>query len=194
MFTGIIQKTTKIMSVTDERGALRARLSKPHDWQLTKGQSISIDGICSTVVAYDEDSFDVQYIPETLSKTTAGAFAAGSVVNLERSLRLTDFVDGHLVQGHVDAAVEIDSVVHEGSTYELSISIPERLHMFVAALGSIAINGVSLTVARRESGIATVALIPETLESTNLGRIQKGDHVNVEVDIVARYLAAQGNK
>lgn len=193
MFTGIIQKRSNIVSTHDEGEVLRVQLQKPDTWELSIGQSVAVDGICSTVVSFAPDSFDVQYIPETLAKTTAGSFRAGRVVNLERSLKLTDFVDGHLVQGHVDAAVKVTRVSRELG-HRLSVSVPDTLRRFVAPLGSIAINGVSLTVAEFEDGVITVALIPETLESTNLGTLTAGDAVNLEVDVIARYVAAQTKK
>ncbi len=193
MFTGIIQATAKVTSAKSAGDCIRVGIKKPKDpkaWKLALGQSISIDGICSTVTAVSKDAFEVEYMPETLKKTTAGSFAKGVLVNLERSLALKDFVDGHIVQGHVDARARAASIADEGNTRRIAIEIPKDLARFVAALGSIAINGVSLTVARFESGKATVALIPHTLSHTNLGALKRGDSVNIEVDVMARYIVA----
>ena len=190
MFTGIIQSKSKVVSTQKKGSVIQVRLEKPRDWKLVLGQSISIDGICSTVTVLSKEYFEVDYMPETLSKTTAGSFAKGSIVNLERSLTLNDYIDGHIVQGHVDARARIAEVVEEGNTRRITIEIPKLLLRFVAALGSIAINGVSLTVARLAGSRATVALIPHTLAVTNLGSLKKGDVVNIEADLMARYIVA----
>lgn len=190
MFTGIIQATAKVTSAKKAGDCIRIGIRKPAAWKLVLGQSISIDGICSTVVARSKDTFDVEYMPETLLKTTAGSFAHDTLVNLERSLTLNDFIDGHIVQGHVDARARVTGVVDEGNTRRITVEIPKALVRYVAALGSIALNGVSLTVARLESGSATVALIPHTLAHTNLGALKKGDLVNMEADLLARHIVA----
>lgn len=190
MFTGIIQTTVPITSAT-EKGSLRqVRVKKPKGWKLKLGQSISIDGICSTVTKQDASSFEVDYMEETLKKTTAGSFEKGVTVNLERSLTLNDYIDGHIVQGHVDARARVVSVAVEGESWLITIALPPHLTRYVAALGSIAINGVSLTVARLSGAHATMALIPHTLAATNLGALEKGDEVNVEADLMARYIVA----
>ena len=190
MFTGIIQSKARVASTTRKGSVVQVRLEKPHDWKLSIGQSISIDGICSTVTVLPKGSFEVEYMPETLLKTTVRSFAKGTIVNLERSLTLNDYIDGHVVQGHVDARARIVEVVEEGNTRRITIEIPKPLLRYVAALGSIAISGVSLTVARLSGNRATVALIPHTLAVTNLGLLKKGDMVNVEADLMARYIVA----
>jgi riboflavin synthase len=190
MFTGIIQSKAKVVSTQKKGSVIQVRLEKPRDWKLTIGQSISVDGICSTVTLLPKGFFEVEYMPETLLKTTAGSFAKGSVVNLERSLTLNDYIDGHIVQGHVDARARVAEVIEEGTTRRITIEIPKPLHRYVAAQGSIAINGVSLTVARLSGARATVALIPHTLTVTNLGALKKGDMVNIEADLMARYIVA----
>jgi len=193
MFTGIIQATTKVKEIKRAGECIQVRLQKPKKpsvWKFNLGQSISIDGICSTVTKQSKDFFEVEYMPETLLKTTAGSFMKDALVNLERSLTLRDFIDGHVVQGHVDARAKVSTIVEHGTPRDITIEIPLSLVRYVAALGSIAINGVSLTVARLASGKATVALIPHTLVHTNLGNLKKGDSVNVEVDVMARYIVA----
>ena len=193
MFTGIIQATSKVTATKKSGSVIAVRIKKPQKpavWKLALGQSISIDGICSTVTAQNKDEFEVEYMPETLLKTTAGSFARDALVNLERSLTLKDFVDGHVVQGHVDARAKIAAVVEEGTTRRITIELPKGLVRYVAALGSIAISGVSLTVARLSGTKATVALIPHTLSHTNLGMLKRRDLVNIEVDVMARYIVA----
>jgi riboflavin synthase len=190
MFTGIIQSKTEVSSAIKKGNIIQVRLKKPQDWKLSIGQSVSIDGICSTVTTMPKGSFEVEYMPETLLKTTAGSFGPGSCVNLERSLTLNDYIDGHIVQGHVDARARVIETVEEGSTRRITIDIPMTLSHYIAALGSIAVNGVSLTVARLDGARATVALIPHTLAVTNLGQLKKGDLVNIEADLMARYIVA----
>ncbi len=194
MFSGIIQATAPILSA-DKHGECRVvRIQKPRGWKLADGQSVAIDGICSTVTKHAAGFFEVEYMSETLGKTTAGAFAEKRMVNLERSLTLNSFVDGHLVQGHIDARGRIKRIVDAEHTRLLTIALPLRLMKCVALHGSIAVNGVSLTVARLHQSSFAIALIPHTLANTNLGVIAKGDKVNVETDMIARYLDALRSK
>lgn len=188
MFSGIVQATSKVIS-TAERGACKAvTIERPRGWKLAKGQSISLDGICSTVVRFNAKSFEVEYMPETLSKTTAGDFNTKSVLNLERSLTLRDYVDGHMVMGHVDSRVRVKSFDKQKNSALLTIELPATLRKFVARHGSVTLNGVSLTVARKGASTCAVALIPHTLSHTNLGTLKPGSWVNIEVDVVARYV------
>jgi len=190
MFTGIIEHTARVVSAEDRAGIRRVGITLPPKWRVRLGQSIAIDGICSTVAGISAKSFMVEYMPETLAKTTAQLFGKGRVVNLERSLTLGRFVDGHLVQGHVDARVRVARVTGDWGVHRLTIFLPAPLRKFVAERGSIAINGVSLTVAAKGKSNCTVALIPYTLSHTDLGMLKKGDEVNIETDLIARYLAA----
>jgi riboflavin synthase len=178
----------KVRSVTKDGSVLRARVGRPTDWELTIGQSIAVDGVCSTVIAFDADSFMVEYMPETMIKTTVGSFQEGTKVNLERSLTLQDFIDGSLVSGHVDATGSIEKIETRGETKEMTVSFPAELKKYIAPKGSIVVNGVSLTVVSVEGGVLRVALISYTLEQTNLGLLEKGDMVNIEVDMLARYV------
>ena len=191
MFTGIIRAVVPILSVGPSEQNIVARIKTPASWKLELGQSIAIDGVCSTVTSIDTESFEVVWMPETIAKTIVGAYQPGSHVNLERSLTLSDFVDGHLVQGHVDSRAKVLKVEKDDAGTRITVEAPEELARFVAEKGSICINGVSLTVAAKSGPLATVALIPYTLEHTNLGRLMEGDMVNLEVDIVARYLIAR---
>lgn len=188
MFSGIVQATKKVVA-TEKRGICTAvTIAKPRGWRLTKGQSISIDGICSTVVGLSGKTFEVEYMPETLSKTTAGTWAKNTLLNLERSLTLRNYIDGHLVMGHVDARVRVKSFEKAKNSALLTIEIPTPLPKFLALHGSVTLNGASLTIARKHEKTISVALIPHTLAHTNLGTLQVGAFVNLEVDILARYV------
>lgn len=177
------------------RGGMRARISRPAGWKVAPGDSVSVDGICSTVARLARDRFEVDYMPETLARTTAGSFKNGSRVNLELPLRASDRLDGHIVQGHVDARGEVRAVRKVGDSVVLTIGFPKEYAQFIAEKGSIAVNGVSLTVTAVAGGGArmpyfSVALVAYTLAHTNLRALRKGDKVNLEVDIIARYLRA----
>jgi riboflavin synthase len=187
MFTGIIETTACVATAKARHKGVRVGIEKPRGWKLSIGQSISIDGVCSTVVEQSPRTFQVDYMPETILKTTAGALRPGSVVHLERSLVYGARIEGHIVQGHVDAHAEVIAVEQQGSSRLVSIRIPPTLRRFVALHGSITLCGVSLTVARLSGAKCSVALIPHTLESTNLDAIKKGSSVNIEVDYFARY-------
>ena len=188
MFTGIIQSVMPVLAASDKEACLVVRLKKPTGWKVVLGQSITVDGICSTVTKVGASFFEVEYMPETLDKTTAGTMAAGRWVNLERSLTLRDYIDGHLVSGHVDARGKTIRVEGEDNTKRISFEVPQVLAKYIAKKGSITVNGISLTVADVKKNVFTVALIPYTLEHTNLGLIEKGDTVNIEIDTVARYV------
>jgi riboflavin synthase len=188
MFTGIIEAKARAASVTRHGSGTCVVVEKPRGWKLKKGQSIAVDGICTTVIRSDARTFSLDYMPETLSKTTANGFKKGSVLNLERSLRLDQFVDGHLTQGHVDTRVVVKEVEKKNGKHLVTISVPKSLTRYVALHGSLTLNGVSLTVARLEKNTATAALIPHTITHTNLATIKKGDEVNLEVDLIARYV------
>ena len=192
MFTGIIEG----------QGCLEARHGGPEEIRLrvrahvaepvALGASIAVDGVCLTVVDSGTGWFEAVISPETLSRTTLGGLAEGDPVNLERALRVGDRLDGHLVQGHVDAIGRVVETRPEGSGLRLRISLPADLEPFVVMKGSIAVDGVSLTVAGRTEGAFEVALIPATLAATGLRRKTAGAAVNLEVDLVGRYVMALG--
>ncbi len=188
MFTGIIQTTSTVLTSTDKGGMHVVRIQKPSLWKLVQGQSISVDGICSTITARGAHFFEVVYINETLRRTTAGAFTKGTLVNLERSMTPRSVFDGHIVQGHIDACASLAQVKNNRGARSISLRLPGSLASYVVPQGSVSINGVSLTVASVRGAICTIALVPYTLRHTNLGALKKGDTVNVEVDIIARYL------
>ena len=161
---------------------------------LQTGESIAVDGVCITVETFDQSGFNFAASAETLDRSTLGGKGAGDSVHLERALRLGDRLGGHLVQGHVDGVGIIKSLVPRGESAELTVDIPRELRRYVVEKGSIAILGVSLTVAQCKSGMASVALIAETLRRTYLGRLKSGDRVNLEVDILAKYVESLLNR
>lgn len=190
MFTGIIQDVQPIVSVQKSGACLRVRVKKPTGWKFKTGASVSVDGICSTIVESSAKGFDVEYMPETLNKTTAGSFVSGRVVNLERPLKLSDYVDGHLVLGHVDGRARIEGVKKERNSSHATIRLSKELVPYIVLKGSITVNGIALTVARVAGNECDIALIPHTLAHTNLRSLGRGDEVNIEVDMLARHAVA----
>ncbi len=184
MFSGIIKAKGKILSAENRDTIRLVLISAPPGWKFEIGDSVSVDGICSTVIVNSSGSFAVEFMPETLQKTTANEFEKGRAVNLERSLRLGDEMHGHIVQGHVDALGIVEDIEHD----ELVICAPQQAMRLIVQKGSVAINGVALTVAEKKIDMFKVALIPFTLLETNLGSLEKGMRVNIETDILARYL------
>jgi riboflavin synthase len=188
MFTGIVSAVSKVVAVDANR------IGVDHAWvarRLKIGGSIAVNGCCLTVVKKRGPVFYADVVPETLRRTNLGALRVGSEVNLELPLSATSLLDGHLVQGHVDATGAVRSVEHASSGREVTIELPAAVSRFVAVKGSVAVDGVSLTVAGvdKPPGTFRVALIPHTLEMTIAGRYKRGSVVNLEADIVARYVA-----
>lgn len=186
MFTGIIQEIGTIKTVTprDELIELEIRsVLKPNP-----GGSIAIDGACLSATDVLENGFKVEAIPETVSKTIIKNYQPGTPVNLEPALTAGDPLDGHFVSGHVDFTSTVSFVRKQKNSRDLTITIPIDKHKFFPLKGSISINGVSLTISDRTENSLTVSLIPETLKKTNLGDLQKNDTVNIEIDLLSRYL------
>jgi riboflavin synthase len=190
MFTGLIEEVGIVRRL--ERGPAGGKLSVRAGTVLngTKvGDSIAVSGACLTVIALDGQGFVVECMPETLARTTLGEVGPGSPVNLERSLRWGDRLGGHLVLGHVDDVGEVLRVRRVGIAWEVQISLPAALRGTVAAKGSIAIDGISLTVMRVDTEGFEVGVIPHTLKETTLRAAKVGMRVNVEADVLARYVA-----
>jgi riboflavin synthase len=190
MFTGLIEEMGTIESVEDRAPGQRIRVRASAVLSDARvGDSLAIDGCCLTVVERDAERFAVEAVPETLARTTLGDRKAGDRVNLERALRLDQRLGGHLVQGHVDGVGVVRSIAREGDGVRMMIEIPAAIARFVAEKGSLAVDGVSLTVARDLGDGCEIALIPHTLSHTTAGSYRAGRRVNLEVDLVARYLA-----
>lgn len=230
MFTGIIKKTSEVQRVSRQKGSFFVVIKRPAGWKFEKGESISVNGVCSTVRAINKpphlergtllsasrdicskgarhsrcggkNNFEVEYMPETLKKTTVGYFKIGTKVNLEKSLRIGDLLGGHFVQGHVDGVGKVAGVIKVkksrlpkpgigGQAKVLKVGVPAKFMKFIAEKGSIAVDGVSLTVVDVGNDWFSVSLVSYTLENTNLNDLKAGDKVNIETDVLAKYLYA----
>lgn len=189
MFTGLVECRGTVLRL--ERRGVDARMvlrSEKMFSDMSLGESVAVDGACLTVVSFEGPVFCVDVSAETLSKTTLGSKNSGAVVNLERALRLGDRLGGHLMQGHVDAVGTLTQKRMEGRSWRFAFTVPEELSPFIVAKGSIAVNGVSLTVNGCTPGRFDVNVIPHTAEITTLGMLSPGDSVNIETDIIAKYV------
>lgn len=184
MFTGIIEATAEILQKSDTQLVIQR---PAHFDPLLIGASISVSGVCLSIVAFDDTSMTFDVVSETWQRSILGSLSEGQTVNLERSVLADQRLDGHTVQGHIEGKGTVCSRTENG---ELSLEVPDDLIKFCVQKGSIAINGVSLTIASVSGNTITVALVPHTLEQTNLRSLTKGDLVNIETDIVGRYLYA----
>ena len=195
MFTGLVADIGTVASVEDREGLRRFRVHSSFPAAgIALGASIMHSGVCLTVIGCGEHDagswFEVEAVPETLRLTTLGALAAGSQVNLEQSLKLGDELGGHLVFGHVDGLGSVVSVSEEGESHRVTVRPPSDLARYFATKGSVTMDGVSLTVARaHDNGDFDVAIIPHTWTVTTLHQLQPGSKVNLEVDMLARYVA-----
>ncbi len=190
MFTGIVTDIGRVRSVRQTERDRRYEIETAWDTAgIDLGASISHAGCCLTVTETGPGWFAVEVSGETLSKTTLGEWAEGGRINLERAARLGDEMGGHIVSGHVDGLGEVVSVETEGGSRRIVVEAPEPLHRFIAAKGSITIDGVSLTVNTVEGRAFGVNVIPHTLEATTLSELKPGSQVNLEIDMLARYLA-----
>ena len=188
MFTGIIKKLSSVENVSSDNGSLFVTIRIPKNWKVWKGESIAINGVCSTVKSLTKKDFTVEYMPETIKKTTVENFKKGGPVNLEKSLRMNDLLDGHLVQGHIDTTGRILEIKKVRGSKVIKIKIPVSFMKFVADKGSITVDGTSLTVVKTGKDWFTISLVSYTLENTNLGTVEVGDKVNVETDVLAKYI------
>lgn len=188
MFTGIVSEVGTVLSITKMKGGRELEISCSFAGNTHVDESISVNGVCLTVVSFNEKWFRVQCVEETLRKTGLGELKEGSPVNLERSLTLDKGIEGHLVQGHVDTTGTITSIQHEGADLLITVQYPEQFKDLIVGRGSLTIDGISLTVARNESNRFTVAIIPYTWEHTNLKDKTEGDSVNLEFDMFGKYI------
>jgi riboflavin synthase len=193
MFTGIVEATGTVAAVSELEGARRLRIEAPASVlaDLAPGQSVAVDGACLTPVEVDDAGFEVEVVLSTLSRTLAGAYGVGARVNLERAMALGDRLDGHLVQGHVDGVGRLVELEEAGETRFLTFEIPAEVGVLTILHGSIALNGVSLTVNELPSrDRIQVAIIPHTWSVTNFSDLVPGSEVNVEGDLLGKYVGS----
>lgn len=189
MFTGIVEELGTVRHVAPTGSGIRLEIACERVMEaLSVDDSVSVSGVCLTVVARDDRSFSCDVVPETLARTTLGRLARGSHVNLERAATPSTALGGHLVQGHVDAATTLTSRTREGDGARLRFATPKGLAKYMVGKGSVAIDGVSLTVAAAAARSFDIAIVPHTAQRTTIGSLREGDSVNVEVDIIAKYV------
>jgi riboflavin synthase len=189
MFTGIITEVGKVSAVRKTGGGVRLTIAAPGSVTgLRNGDSISINGVCQTVIDKSGDRLTVEAVEETLKKTTLGELKKSSPVNLELPVRLGDRMGGHLVQGHVDCVGIVRAVAKQESSRLISVGFPVEFSRYVIPVGSIAIDGISLTVAMLKENLVTVSIIPHTLENTTLSLARERTRVNLEFDLIGKYI------
>lgn len=188
MFTGLVADLGEIRGVERSEEGVRMRVASSLAAELGEGDSISVNGVCLTATAVDGDSFSADVMNETLRLSSLGEVRVGTPVNLELAMRLEDRIGGHMVQGHVDGVGRVMAVVEDGFSRRVTVEAKPEILRYLVYKGSITVDGVSLTVADVEERSFTVSLIPETLERTNLGRAEPGMPVNLEVDVLAKYV------
>ena len=189
MFTGIIEEVGKVVDVQRQKGNVRLRIEATVSAsELSIGDSVSLNGVCQTVVSRQGSGFEVVVVEETLMKTTLGSWISGSKVNIELPVRLNARLGGHVVLGHVDAVGEIMTIDEREGSCRLRISVPDQFSKYLVPVGCIAIDGVSLTLAGVEDSTAIVSIIPHTLENTIFSEYRKSSKVNIEFDILGKYI------
>jgi riboflavin synthase len=188
LFTGLIEDLGTVETVERTDDGARLRISSPLAGELALGDSIAVNGCCLTATSVEGSSFETEAMNQTLTVTALSEISAGSKVNLELAMKAGDRLGGHIVQGHVDGVGTVASVEDDGFARRVRVDLPTQLSRYVVDKGSITLSGVSLTVAELGETWIEVSLIPETLERTNLGEVQAGSQINVECDIVAKYV------
>jgi riboflavin synthase len=188
VFTGLIADLGQIASVRDAGDGVRLTVNTALSGELATGDSVAVNGVCLTATAIGEGRFEAEVMNETLARSSLAAAAPGLEVNLELPLRAADRLGGHVVQGHVDGVGTVLAVEEDGFARRVEIGAPDELLRYVVEKGSVAVDGVSLTIADLDDASFTVSLIPETLERTNLGAAAAGTRVNLEVDVLAKYV------
>jgi len=185
VFTGIVEEVGVVAKISDNGMTVRA--SKVLE-DVKLGDSIAVNGTCLTAVSFTKSEFSVDLSPETMRRTSLGQLSEGSSVNLERALLASDRMGGHIVQGHVDGTGRIMSSKTEGDSIIFRVRIPKRLNPYIVEKGFVAVDGISLTVVKRGASSFTLAVIPYTLKNTSLASLSVGDRVNLEADILAKYV------
>jgi riboflavin synthase len=188
MFTGLIADLGEVRACERDRQGAEIEIATPIAGELAIGDSIAVNGVCLTATAVSSGRFRAQAIAETLRRSSLSDLREGLRVNLELPLRVGDRLGGHIVQGHVDGVGRVESVQQDGFSRVLTVELPDELARHVVLKGSIALDGVSLTISALEDSRLSVSLIPETLERTTLGSARPGDAINVEVDVLAKHV------
>ncbi len=189
MFTGIVRERGRVAGIEPSDGGARLEIEAPETATETAiGDSVSISGVCLTAVEVRDGRLRFEAVPETLARTALGSLAAGAEVNVEPALRAGDLLGGHYVQGHVDGVGRVRSMEREGEGARVWIETPEAVLRYCAEKGSIAVDGVSLTIAELAADAFAVALVPHTLAVTTLTRLEPDDSVNLEADVLAKYV------
>ncbi len=188
MFTGLVADLGHVAGIERSGEGARVRIQTALADQLQAGDSVAVNGVCLTAADVDGGSFSAEAMNETLERTSLGELVTGAEVNLELPLRVGDRLGGHMVQGHVDGVGQVLDVSEDGFARRVAVQAPDDVLRYVVQKGSITVDGVSLTVAEVDARSFTVSLIPETLERTTLGHIQRGNLVNLEVDVLAKYV------
>ncbi len=188
MFTGLVQDVGTVASVQSGSDGSLIRITTALAPEIGIGDSVAVNGVCLTATAVNAESFATAAMNQTLAVTALGALEAGAGVNLELAMKASDRLGGHIVQGHVDGVAEVLAVEEDGFARRLRVALAPELLRYAIDKGSIALDGVSLTIADLGDSWAAVSLIPETLERTNLGAVEPGDRLNVECDLVAKYV------
>jgi riboflavin synthase len=191
MFTGIVKELGTVEAIESSSDGARLRIRAELAAELGDGDSVAVNGACLTATTVTSEAFEADVMHQTLELTTLAGLAVGSGVNLELPLRADERLGGHIVQGHVDGTGTVAELIDEGFAKRVRVELPAELLPYVVEHGSVTIEGVSLTVARLDDPVVEVSLIPETLERTTLGRLEAGDRVNVECDVLARYVRRQ---
>ena len=191
MFSGIIKSTGVLQSIKPMGSSRRLTISSPFSGELTIDQSLSHDGICLTIIDVNNDTYDADVVQETLSKTTFQSLKEGQLINLEKSMTPTTLIDGHLVQGHVDTVLECLDIKDKNGSWNMKFNLPQEFTSLIIPRGSVCLNGVSLTVANLYEDSFEVAIIPYTYDHTNFRFLREGDYVNVEFDLIGKYLLRQ---
>ncbi|KKP59133.1 MAG: Riboflavin biosynthesis protein [Candidatus Magasanikbacteria bacterium GW2011_GWC2_34_16] len=187
MFSGIVEAMSRIEKKEKKNGSLFLTIKKPKGWRLSPGNSICSDGACLTVKKVGQSNYVTELMPETLDKTYFD-LVDYKCINLERSLKLNSVLDGHLVTGHVDVVGKIAKIEQQGNSKVYKISFPKKFTKYVVEKGSIAVDGISLTVVKVGANYFTISLVDFTLQNTTIGQKQVGDFVHLEFDILAKYL------
>jgi riboflavin synthase len=187
VFTGIVRERGRVVSAERNGGGVHLRIAAAETARAAPGDSISVSGCCLTVTSADGEALEFDAVPETLARTTLGALEPGAVVNLEPALRAGEPLGGHFVQGHVDGRARVLALEPDGDGGRLRLQLPAELGRYCVEKGSLAVDGVSLTIAALTGDGVEIALVPFTLEHTTLAALGPGDEVNVEVDLLAKY-------